>query len=60
MKKTYTKPEISVSKFNVETSITTEATLSANLVAGIYADAEGNLTKDAVAVVDYTKIFSKN
>lgn len=58
MKKTYTKPEIVVSKFDVETTITTDgsATLG-NLTATIYG--EGN-TRDAVAVVDYTTIFSTN
>lgn len=50
MKKTYTRPEIEVSKFEVETVITA----SVNLEAGIYAEG----SKDVVAVVDYTKIFN--
>lgn len=55
MKKTYTKPEIAVSKFEVETSITTSL---ADLTASIYTDgAKGS--RDAVAVVDYTSIFKK-
>ncbi len=59
MKKNYTKPEILVSKFDVETSITAENNTSLTLTATIYTSAEG-ATKDAVAVVDYTKIFAKN
>lgn len=49
MKKTYTRPEIEVSKFDVETVVTA----SVNLEAGIYANTDLN----AVAVVDYTTIF---
>ena len=55
MKKTYTKPEIEVSKFDVETSITTSAV---DLTASIYST-DGADAKTAVAVVDYTKIFAK-
>ena len=56
MKKTYTKPEIVVSKFDVETVIT-NGSVVANLTAGIYT---GDKAKNAVAVVDYTTIFSTN
>lgn len=59
MKKTYTKPEIVVSKFDVETVITTgtSAAQVADLTASIYT---GENSKQAVAVVDYTKIFGVN
>ena len=55
MKKTYTKPEIVVSKFDVESAITTSAI---DLTASIY-NTEGAGAKTAVAVVDYTAIFKK-
>ena len=58
MKKTYTKPEIVVSKFDVETVITNGSVVGADLTASIYT-ADGNPTKTAVAVVDYTTIFAK-
>lgn len=57
MKKTYTKPEIVVSKFDVETVITTSATV--DLTATIYSTT-GEGAKNAVAVVDYTQIFKTN
>lgn len=55
MKKTYTKPEIVVSKFDVETVITNGSVVGADLTASIYTEG----TKNAVAVVDYTTIFAK-
>jgi hypothetical protein len=55
MKKTYTKPEIEVSKFDVETVITADA--SANLQASIYTEGTGANDKTVVKVVDYAKIF---
>ncbi|MBQ7975326.1 MAG: hypothetical protein IJ300_06525 [Clostridia bacterium] len=56
MKKTYTKPEIEVSKFDVETVVTTNISgVGVDLTAQIY----NNGSKTAVAVVDYTKIFAK-
>ena len=55
MRKTYTKPEIVVSKFDVETVITNGSVVGADLTASIYT---GTNSRDAVAVVDYTTIFS--
>lgn len=57
MKKTYTKPEIAVSKFDVETVVTTSVV---DLTASIYTDGGVGQSKQAVAVVDYTQIFKTN
>lgn len=57
MKKTYTKPEIVVSKFDVETVVTTSV---ADLTASIYTDGGAGGSKQAVAVIDYTQIFKTN
>ncbi len=56
MKKTYTRPEIAVSKFDVENVITASAV---DLTASIYTQGTGAGETNVVKVVSFTEIFGQ-
>jgi hypothetical protein len=57
MKKNYTAPEIQVTKYVVETEITTAVSAQANNLLFTTTGEAGKEQVGAVQVVDYTKIF---